>query len=493
MSSLPAHSPVVVVGSGFAGLCAAIALKESGREEFVVLERGDEVGGTWRDNTYPGAACDVPSHVYSFSFAPNPTWSRSFSPQPEIQTYLRRVAEQFDMLPHLHFGVNVLSATWDETERRWELSTTAGDLTADVLVAGTGALSEPTLPDLKGLSTFEGTTFHSARWDHSWDSAGRKVAVIGTGASAIQFVPMIQPDAEQVVVFQRTAPWVLPRVDRAISRTERRLFARFPGLQRAVRTAIYWGRESHLIGFRFHRGLLRMAQKMALKQLEHQVSDPALRAKLTPTFDLGCKRVLLSSTYYPALTAPNSTVVTDRIVEVVPTGVVSEAPDGTRTTHEVDTIVFGTGFHVTDPPVAEHIHAGGVSLADHWAAKGMQAYKGLTVAGYPNLFFLTGPNTGLGHNSMVLMIEAQVGHVIKALDAMKAGGHAVLEARQDVQDAYNRDLQKSLSRTVWNTGGCTSWYLDKHGRNTTLWPTFTFRYMQQMRTFDPSEYVVSAG
>jgi cation diffusion facilitator CzcD-associated flavoprotein CzcO len=491
VSSLPPHSPIVVVGSGFAGLCAAIALKESGRQEFVVLERGDDVGGTWRDNTYPGAACDVPSHVYSFSFAPNPTWSRSFSPQPEIQSYLRGVAEQYGVLPHLHCGVNVLSATWLEAEKRWAISTTAGDLTADVLIAGTGALSDPTLPDLKGLSTFEGTTFHSARWDHSWDGVGRKVAVIGTGASAIQFVPMIQPDADQVVVFQRTAPWVLPRMDRAISRTERRLFARFPGLQRAARTAIYWGRESHLIGFRFHRGLLRLAQKMAVKQLEKQVSDPELRDKLTPRFDLGCKRVLLSSTYYPALTAPNSTVVTDRIVEVVPTGVVSEAADGTRTTHEVDTIIFGTGFHVTDPPVAEHIHAGGVSLADHWKAKGMQAHKGLTVAGYPNLFFLVGPNTGLGHNSMVLMIEAQVGHVIKALDAMKAGGHTVLEPRQDVQDAYNRGLQKSLSRTVWNTGGCTSWYLDKHGRNTTLWPTFTFRYMQQMRTFDLSEYVVS--
>jgi cation diffusion facilitator CzcD-associated flavoprotein CzcO len=491
VSSLPAHSPIVVVGSGFAGLCAAIALKESGRHEFVVLERGDDVGGTWRDNTYPGAACDVPSHVYSFSFAPNPTWSRSFSPQPEIQTYLRRVAEEYGVPPHLHVGVNVLSATWVEAEKHWALSTTAGDLTADVLIAGTGALSDPTLPDLKGLSTFEGTTFHSARWDHSWDAVGRKVAVIGTGASAIQFVPMIQPDAEQVVVFQRTAPWVLPRMDRAISRTERRLFARFPGLQRAARTAIYWGRESHLIGFRFHRGLLRLAQKMAVKQLEKQVRDPELRDKLTPRFDLGCKRVLLSSTYYPALTAPNSTVITDPIVEVVANGVVSETADGTRTTHEVDTIIFGTGFHVTDPPVAEHIHAGGVSLADHWKAKGMQAHKGLTVAGYPNLFFLVGPNTGLGHNSMVLMIEAQVGHVIKALDAMKAGGYAVLEPRQDVQDAYNSDLQKSLSRTVWNTGGCTSWYLDKHGRNTTLWPTFTFRYMQQMRSFDLSEYVVS--
>jgi cation diffusion facilitator CzcD-associated flavoprotein CzcO len=481
-----------VIGSGFAGLCAAIKLKESGRDDFVVLERADDVGGTWRDNTYPGAACDVPSHVYSFSFAPNPTWSRSFSPQAEIHAYLRRVAHDFGVLPHVRFGVTLLGATWVPERQHWALSTSAGDLTADVVMAGTGALSDPTYPEIKGLATFEGTTFHSARWDHAWSPEGRRVAVIGTGASAIQFVPEIQPRAEHVTVFQRTAPWVMPRMDRGITRAERALYARVPALQRLARTLIYWGRESHLIGFRFHRGLLRLGQRIATKHLAQQVKDPVLRAKLTPHFDLGCKRVLLSNGWYPALTAPNADVVTDRIVEVVAQGVVTEAADGTRTTHEADTLVFGTGFHVTDPPVAEHLHAGGQSLAEHWAAEGMQAHRGLTVAGFPNLFFLVGPNTGLGHNSMVLMIEAQVGYAVAALDAMDQGGYGVIEPRADVQAAYNRRLQTALAKTVWSTGGCQSWYLDKDGRNTTLWPTFTWRYMQQMRDFRAAEYVMQA-
>jgi cation diffusion facilitator CzcD-associated flavoprotein CzcO len=261
------HHPIVIVGSGFAGLCAAIKLKESGRHDFVVLERGHDVGGTWRDNTYPGAACDVPSHVYSFSFAPNPEWSRSFSPQQEIQAYLRRVAREKDVLRHLRFGVELTDAAWDAEHRRWELTTTEGELTAGVLIAGTGALSEPTVPDLPGLRDFQGTTFHSARWDHSWSAEGRRVAVIGTGASAIQFVPLIQPEADKVVVFQRTAPWVLPRVDRAITAKEQRLYARFPAAQRAARTAIYWGRESHLIGFRYHRGILKLGERLALMKV----------------------------------------------------------------------------------------------------------------------------------------------------------------------------------------------------------------------------------
>ncbi len=484
------HSPLVIVGSGFSGLCTAIQLKRSGRHDFVVLERGDDVGGTWRDNTYPGAACDVPSHLYSFSFAPNPTWTRSFSPQPEIHAYLQRVAEEHEVLPHCRFGVTLLSATWVPEQQHWALSTTAGDLTTDVLVAGTGALSEPTLPDIKGLSTFEGTTFHSARWDHSWAAEGRRVAVIGTGASAIQFVPEIQPDVAQLYVFQRTAPWVLPRMDRPIPPRARERYAKHPGLQRAARTAIYTFRESQLIGFRFHRGLLKLGERLARQQLARQVPDPVLREKLTPRFDLGCKRVLLSNTWYPAVTAPNCDLVVDRVVEVVPQGVVTEATDGTRTTHEVDTIVFGTGFHVTDPPVAERVHAFGRSLAEHWQEHGMQAHRGLTVAGFPNLFFLTGPNTGLGHNSMVLMIEAQVGHLVKALDALRDGDYAVIEPRADVQAAYNERLQEHLAKTVWMTGGCTSWYLDEHGRNPTLWPTFTWRYRQEMRRFDLSEYVV---
>jgi cation diffusion facilitator CzcD-associated flavoprotein CzcO len=486
------HYGVAVIGTGFSGIGTAIKLKESGRQDFVVLERAHDVGGTWRDNSYPGAACDVPSHVYSFSFAPNPTWTRSFSPQAEIHAYLRRVAADHGVLPHVRFGADVTGATWVPERQHWAISTTAGDLTADVLVSGAGALSDPTTPDIPGLDSFRGTTFHSAAWDHSWSGVGKRVAVIGTGASAIQFVPYLQQDAAHLTVFQRTAPWVMPRFDRRVSPRERRLYARFPGAQRAVRTAIYWGRESHLIGFRYHRGLLKLGERLARKQLEQQVKDPVLRAKLTPDFDLGCKRVLLSSTYYPALTAPNAAVVTDRIVSVVPAGIVTEGPDGTRTTHEVDTIVFGTGFHVTDPPIAEHVSVDGVTLAEHWAKNGMQAHRGMAVAGFPNLFIVPGPNSGLGHNSMVLMIEAQIEHLVQLLEAMDEQDLGSIQPRPEVQQAYNDELQAELAKTVWMTGGCMSWYLDEHGRNTTLWPGFTWRYMRRMKSFAMSEYAVQA-
>jgi len=490
VTALPQHVSVAIVGSGFAGLGTAIALKRAGRHDFVVLERAEDVGGTWRDNSYPGCACDVPSHLYSFSFAPNPTWSRSFSPQPEIYAYLQRTAEQYGVQPHLRFGAEVLSTDWDAATQKWTVETVRGTLTADVLVVGTGPLSDPTVPDIKGLSTFEGTTFHSAQWDHSWSAEGRRVAVIGTGASAIQFVPYLQKEAAALLLFQRTAPWVMPRMDRAISAFEQKLYARIPLLQKAARTAIYWGRESHIIGFRYNPRLMHFAEKLARRNLVKHVPDPVLRDKLTPTFTLGCKRVLLSNTYYPALAQPNADVVTDRIVEVVANGVVTEAADGTRTTHEVDTIVFGTGFHVTDPPVADRIHVDGTSLRQHWGTGGMQALHGLAVAGFPNLFFLVGPNTGLGHNSIVLMIEAQVGHLVKALDAMDAGGFGAIEPRAEVQEAYNVRLQRELSKTVWNRGGCQSWYLDAQGRNTTLWPTFTFTFMRQLDRFTAAEYVL---
>jgi cation diffusion facilitator CzcD-associated flavoprotein CzcO len=480
---------VAIVGSGFAGLGTAIGLKRAGRHDFVVLERAEDVGGTWRDNSYPGCACDVPSHLYSFSFAPNPRWSRSFSPQPEIHAYLQRTARAFGVQPHLRFGAEVLSTDWDADTQRWTVTTTRGTLTADVVVVGSGPLSDPTTPDVKGLSSFGGASFHSAQWDHSWSAAGRRVAVIGTGASAIQFVPHLQKEAAALLLFQRTAPWVMPRFDRQISAWEQRLYARIPLLQRVVRTAIYWGRESHIIGFRYDQRLMRVAERLARRNLARHVPDPVLREKLTPTFTLGCKRVLLSNSYYPALAQPNADVVTDRIVEVVPSGIVTEAADGSRTTHEVDTIVFGTGFRVTDPPVASRIHVNGVSLKEHWGAGGMQALHGLAVAGFPNLFFLVGPNTGLGHNSIVLMVEAQVGHLLQALDVL-ATGYGAIEPRASVQEDYNQRLQVSLRKTVWNRGGCQSWYLDSRGRNTTLWPTFTFTFMRQLARFTAADYLL---
>jgi cation diffusion facilitator CzcD-associated flavoprotein CzcO len=486
---LPERVRVAVVGTGFAGLATAIGLSRSGERDVVLLERADSLGGTWRDNAYPGCACDVPSHLYSFSFAPNPDWSRSFSPQPEIEAYLHRVARDFDVLPQVRFGAELTGADWDDEAQLWHLQTARGTLDAEVLVLGTGGLSDPAIPDLPGLDSFAGTTFHSATWDQDHDLTGRRVAVIGTGASAIQFVPAIQPSVEHLTLFQRTAPWVLPRRDRAISRTERRLFRRFPLLQRAARTAIYWGRESWVLGFAFDQRIMRLAEKQALSVLDTQVPDAALRATLTPDFRLGCKRVLLSNTYLPALSQPNVDVVTDRITEVRPHAVVTA--DGTE--HPVDTIIFGTGFRVTDPPVIERIHGrGGRSLKEHWGDGGMRALHGATTSGFPNLFYLVGPNTGLGHSSIVFVIEAQVRYLLDALRQLDAHGLATLEATPSAEAAYNNWVQKRLRTTVWNTGGCASWYLDKNGRNTVLWPTFTFTFRRQLRRCDLTHYVTTA-
>jgi cation diffusion facilitator CzcD-associated flavoprotein CzcO len=485
MTDLPARTSVLVVGTGFAGLGTAVRLRERGRLDFVVLERGNDVGGTWRDNSYPGCACDVPSHLYSFSFAPNPDWTRTFSAQPEIEAYLQRVARERGVLPHVRFGTELLSARWDDAAATWTVETNRGTVVADVLVLGSGGLSEPKVPTLPGLDRFQGTTFHSATWDHEHDLTGERVAVVGTGASAIQFVPHVQQRAARMTVFQRTAPWVMPRRDRAISRLERRLYNALPAAQKLNRGGLYVGRESWLVGFTMQPRLMELGERIALRLMEKQVPDPALRAKLTPRYRLGCKRVLLSNDYYPALSQPNVDLVPGGIVEVRERSVVDSNGDE----HEVDTIIFGTGFQVSDPPIAGRVVGkDGRSLKEVWAQTGMTAFHGTTVAGFPNLFFLVGPNTGLGHNSIVYMIESQIAYVLSALDEMAAGGVAAVEPRQELQDAWNAQLQEDLQGTVWNAGGCSSWYLDANGRNTTLWPTFTLPYRRRLSSFDLGEY-----
>jgi cation diffusion facilitator CzcD-associated flavoprotein CzcO len=486
---LPRDVRIAVIGAGFGGLGTAIRLKQAGIHDFAVLERADDLGGTWRDNSYPGCACDVPSHLYSFSFAPNPDWSRAFSSQPEIQAYLQRCADQFGIRQHLYFSAAVNEARWDDTIKRWHISTARGELTAQILVAAQGPLSDPALPAITGLSTFQGTTFHSATWRHDYDLTGKRVAVVGTGASAIQFVPHVQQRAEQLTVFQRTAPWVMPRRDHAIGEWKKALYRRAPLAQRVARAGIYWPREMLIPALTGNDRMLDFIEGLGRKYLASQVPDRALREKLTPNFRMGCKRILLSNDYYPALSQPNVDLVTEAIVEVVPEGIVTSGPGGERTIHPVDAIIFGTGFHVTDVPIAAKIVGGdGRTLREHWDASGMAALHGATVAGFPNLFLLVGPNTGLGHNSIIFMIESQLQYLLGTLRAMGQQDAATFEPRPAIQDAYNAEIQEQLRGTVWNAGGCSSWYLDDKGRNTTLWPTFTYRFRRLVRRFDAADY-----
>jgi cation diffusion facilitator CzcD-associated flavoprotein CzcO len=475
---------VLIVGAGFAGLCAGIRLRERGITDVVIVERGDDVGGTWRDNTYPGAACDVPSHLYSFSFAPNPDWSRTFSPQPEIQAYLRRCADRFGITPTVRLREEVLGASWDDERQRWHVRTTRGRYEAEVLIGAMGALSEPALPQVPGIERFRGTVFHSARWDHGHELAGERVAVVGTGASAIQFVPQIVDRVEHLDLYQRTPPWIIPRTDRAISRAERWLYRHVPALQRLVRSWIYWSREAYVLGFTGPRWLMRLPDRIARWQLRRQVDDPALRATLTPDYTIGCKRILISNDYYPALTRDHVDVIPHGIREVTETGIV----DAEGVERPADTIIFGTGFRVTDLPVADRIRGrDGLLLRDAWR-DGMSAHRGTAVAGFPNLFFIVGPNTGLGHSSMVLMMEAQVTYVLDALALMERRNLGVLEVTEEAQAASNADLQARMRGTVWVHGGCASWYLDAAGRNTTLYPDFTFRFAEETRRLDVAAY-----
>jgi cation diffusion facilitator CzcD-associated flavoprotein CzcO len=479
------HVRVAIIGSGFAGLGVAIKLKQEGVDSFLIFERADEVGGTWRANHYPGCCCDVPSHVYSYSFELNAQWERGFAPQPEILSYLKRCVEKYRLSPHLRLGHEVTAAAWDEADRLWRIDTAGGSFTADILVGAAGALSEPKDPDLPGLERFKGTTFHSGRWNHDHDLAGERVAVIGTGASAIQFVPAIQPKVGRLHLFQRTAPWVIPRMDHKITPVEHALL-RIPYTPALVRAALYWLLELRVVGFR-HPRVMKAADRMARRHLRRQVSDPELQRKLLPGYIMGCKRVLVSDDYYPSLTHDNIEVVTDRISEVREHSIVTQ--DGTE--REIDTIVYGTGFAVTRPPIAERIRGrDGRSLAEHWGTS-MRAYKGTTVAGFPNYVMMTGPNTGLGHNSMVFMIESQLAYIMGALRVLRERGARTFEVRPERVDSYNEYLDGLMDGTVWTAGRCHSWYLDDTGRNTTLWPSFSWTYRRQTRRFDEQAYALS--
>ncbi|WP_222598502.1 flavin-containing monooxygenase [Lentzea tibetensis] len=449
---------VVVIGAGPSGIGAAIRLRAQGFD-VEVLEKSPELGGTWRDNTYPGCACDVPSSLYSYSFAPG-TWSRAFAGQREILQYLRITAERHGVRPR--YGTEVRSAEWDGA--RWLIN---GEISARTIVSATGPWHEPKIPD---AGPFEGEVFHSARWNHDYDLRGKRVAVVGTGASAIQFVPEIQSTVDQLYLFQRTAPRVLPKPS-----------AKLP------RQVVFGIMELFSVGFR-HPRIMKLVQKLGTYNLRRAIEDDELRAHLTPDFVLGCKRLLMSNTYYSALARPNVELVPQAVRSFTPNGIV--AADGTE--REVDAVIFGTGFHFSDPSVAKRVVSGGRTLADVWRGS-PQAYLGTSVHGFPNLFLLLGPNLGTGHSSAFTVIETQLNYITSALTAMRAAGWPVVDVREDVQHAYNTEVQQALQRTVYNAGGCVSYYLDANGRNSTMWPWSTIRMMRRIRDFDPDDYVTAGG
>jgi cation diffusion facilitator CzcD-associated flavoprotein CzcO len=482
--ALPTDVDVAIIGAGFGGICAAAELLRDGEGDIALLERAGSVGGCWRDNTYPGCQCDVPTALYSYSFLAEPSWSRTYPLQPEIWGYLQRAVARLGIEPVLHLDTDVLDARWDETIARWRIDTSRGPLVARVLVGAAGPLTEPSIPDVAGIDTFEGEQMHSARWREDVELAGRRVAIVGAGASAIQIAPRIQPDVERLVVFQRTPPWVLPHRDRRVRPIEQVLWRRIPLVQRAARLVAYWSREALVPGF-MRRGLVRRGmERVGRRHLARQVPDAELRERLPPTYLVGCKRVLLSNEWYPTLAQPNVDVVTSAVTEVRARSIV--AADGSE--HEVDVIVWATGFEVTDTPIARRVHGRrGTSLAQEWQGS-PRAHRGTFVTGFPNLVLLVGPNTGLGHNSIVFMIETQVRYLRRMLRSMRRAGIEAVDARAEAQRAWNDRVDARMSGTVWTSGGCSSWYLDDTGRNSTLWPGSTWRFRQLLRRADLDEF-----
>lgn len=474
---------VLIIGSGFSGLGMASALQREGKRRYLVLEKAASVGGTWRENRYPGCACDVPSHLYSFSFAQNPGWTRDFAPQGEILAYLERVATDEGLRPHLRFNVEVTEAHFDEAAGGWSVKTGAGEVhRARHLVLGVGGLHHPKFPEVPGRERFRGLQLHSAQWDPAVSLEGKHVAVIGTGASAIQLVPALARVVKQLTVLQRTPAWVLPRHDGPIAPAWRWLYRLAPWLMTLRRARLYARLESRAVGFTKWPVLLRAAEWLGRRHLRAQVKDPKLQDRLTPRYAAGCKRILLADDYYPAFNRPNVTLESGAVREVTERGVVTA--DGREVA--CDALAWCTGFEVTAPLKHLRVHGrGGLELGAAWQ-QGMHAYRGTTIPGFPNLFMFTGPNTGLGHNSMVHIIESQVQFVLAHLRALDAAGKTVIEVTESADRAWNDALARRLPRTVW-ASGCASWYLDEHGRNVTLWPGSTLEFRRLTRAVDPGD------
>ncbi|HVS89933.1 MAG TPA: NAD(P)/FAD-dependent oxidoreductase [Candidatus Acidoferrum sp.] len=477
---------VLIVGAGFSGLCMAIKLRKERRESFLLIEKGDDIGGTWHENRYPGCACDVPSHLYCFSFDLNPEWNRMYAGQTEIWEYLKSCADRYGLLPHIRLKTRLCGATWDEAKGVWHVLAGEGmTIDARVLISGIGALHVPSYPELPGIARFAGPSFHSATWAQDVKLEGKNIAVIGTGASAIQFVPQIAPLAGKLYLFQRTPAWIVPKPDLSIGEKWKRRFRRIPGVMWTFRKFLFWQHEIRVLAFLGNRWMRNSLETIARDHLKAQIKNPKLRAALAPSYALGCKRVLFSNDFYPTLEKPNVELVTDRIVEVRERSVVTQ--DGTE--RPVDVLIHGTGFRVTEPMIGIRlVGRGGVEIHDAWRER-MSAFLGVTVSGFPNFFILLGPNTGLGHNSVVLMIEAQVGYVMSCLKLMRRRGQKVMHLRPESQERFVKQIVQRLSRTVWQTGGCRSWYQDrKTGENTTLWPGSVVDYMRRTHSAAAKDY-----
>jgi cation diffusion facilitator CzcD-associated flavoprotein CzcO len=476
---------VVVIGGGFAGLCMAIRLRQAGLS-FSLLERAAEIGGTWQVNAYPGCACDIPSALYSFSFELNSEWSRTYPTQPEILAYLHQCADKYKISESIRLNTEAREAVFDEAGQAWRVRTQHGDtITARALVSAMGPLSRPVFPDVPGIDRFKGKVFHSSEWDHAYDFAGKKVAVIGTGASAIQLVPQIAPQVEKLTVFQRSPPWILPKLDVAHARWLIAMLRAIPGLKRSARSLLYWSQEA--IGFSLaHPAFMRPIERFARAHLTRKIADPHLRKRLAPAYAMGCKRILLSNDYYDAFARENVELVTDAIKEIRNLGVVT--PDDVE--RPFDAIVFATGFRGTDllSPLRV-VGRNGADLGQLWR-DGAETLLGMTVAGFPNFFMLVGPNTFLAHNSVVFMIEAQVHYIMKGLQWLQKSGSPMMDLRSDVQGRFNHELQQRMQGTIWSSG-CNSWYLDDRRHNAALWPASPTRYWMLTRRFSPADYSFS--
>ncbi|HKF79281.1 MAG TPA: NAD(P)/FAD-dependent oxidoreductase [Thermoleophilaceae bacterium] len=487
MDSVASRS-IAVVGAGFGGVGAAVMLRRAGYQDVSVFERGERIGGVWHHNTYPGAACDIPSHLYEFSFEPNPSWSRRYGPQAEIQAYLEDVARRYGVLERIRTGTEVTRATWNEERGRWRLATAAGDHEAEVLITACGQLSVPKVPPIPGLDSFEGPAFHTAEWRHDVDLAGKRVAVLGTGCSGIQVVPEIQPIVERVDVYQRSPGWTIPKMDFDYSERAKRLFERFPVLQRLDRTVIFGVQELAAAAMTKHRWLLPAFRAIGRRQINSAIEDPELRRKVTPTDEIGCKRIMLTDDWYQTLAEPNVELVTDRIAEVTASSIRTQ--DGTE--RPIDVLVLATGFnsHGFVAPM-EVAGAGGRTLAEEWADVA-RAYLGMSVPGFPNMFLLYGPNTNGGSGSVIYTIEAGMTHVIAALDELARSRARRIEVRRPAAEAFDRELRAALSGTVWHSG-CTNWYVDENGNDPNQWPWLWTSYRRRTARIDPGTYELSAA